>query len=123
MPSKTFHIRISLLILLVVGLLAVSVTMVLTKAPLKVTSISGSSITTTASGAPPGNYVANDLTRQTVPATPGQWVVIDCAQRKVVHCPHAMDMQGQTPSYPVVGSAVYHGACRDVSIHIESFCL
>ena len=53
----------------------------------------------------------------------GNWVVVDCAKRVVLQCPHKLIDTGTSPRYSTKGSKqVLKGHCRDVSIKVDSFC-
>lgn len=149
MPSQKFYVRVGLLILLVAGLFAVSVTMVLNKhaatsstieaigrqtsgsadsASAVVTNpnVSTSATRTDATNAPVvtgQNAEPRQQITSSSPLVPGEWIIVDCVQRIVTRCPHALDANGRTPEYPASSTTpVYRNRCRDVSINIDSFC-
>jgi len=132
-----------LLALLFAGLFSVPVFIVINKeatVPAAGSSLSQDSVQDVTSRAPSGTVQANaqkevtvvqapvqtksqTTSAQTISALPGEWVILDCKERVVLHCPHTIPASGQTPEYPATQtSAVYRGRCRDVSIQITSFC-
>jgi len=52
----------------------------------------------------------------------GNWVVVDCAQRVVLQCPHRLVSKGTSPRSAEPNERLQF-YCRDISINLDSFCL
>ena len=52
-----------------------------------------------------------------------EWVVVDCQNRKILKCPHALIETQTTPLiYEEGTNSFLYGKCRDVTVDTRSFC-
>lgn len=52
-----------------------------------------------------------------------EWVVVDCQNRKILKCPHALNETQTTPLVYEEGTSHFlYGKCKDVTVDTRSFC-